>query len=70
MISVQCNTEFMHCMNEIRTVKMKTIVHDDDNDKILFLTFLFGRGWRLGKGHSNLFPPLVRWSLSPVLQLV
>lgn len=44
MISVQCNTEFMHCMNEIITVKMKTIVHDDDNDKILFFnTWLFIR---------------------------
>lgn len=41
MISVQCNTEFMHCMNEIITVKMKTIVHDDDNDKFCFLILGF-----------------------------
>ena len=35
MISVQCNIEFMHCMNKIITVKMKAIIHDDSNDKIL-----------------------------------
>ena len=36
VISVQCNIEFMHCMNKIITVKMKTVIHDGNNDKILF----------------------------------